>query len=393
MTRLLLLLLVGCEAWTPRSLVPDPNAFGEGQPGWAPQPRRENPLEVAVSPDGGQAWVSLQGSADEPGDHVVAIDPEDGRILHRVEVGSSPTGLAFHPDGRFLVVCNRFSNFVSVIDTRTGVAIQKLPADFYTTEAAFSPDGGELWLTNRWRDAVAVWELEAGATGLTVHSRHEPGIAVGSNPRDLVISADGRTVAVAALTGMSVSLIDTAIRTERARVEIGAPVNGLAFWGDHLYVATLSRSTHHQPLAGPDTDGDGRPGDSTPNINFQDLQNEIVLIDGRTGAEQARYTSDSICCKDFRDVDPADLSRHGDLLPPAETWIVGGALPEQLAIDPQGDGARLWVTYSASDQIQAFDLDLRSGELSPGPVVETPGHNLHGIAIANGKELVAERLS
>ncbi len=390
----LVLSLASCKRdWEPRSLSPYPNPFGPSDPLWAEQPHRENPLEVVVNAAGTTAYVSLQGSPDEPGEHVVVVDLASGTVRARIEVGSGPTGLALHPSEPYLLVANRFSNYISVIDTRSLTVVNRLPADYYNIELAFTPDGSELWISNRWRDAVAVWSLGEGRRGLEVVERWEPGVPVDTNPRDLVISEDGATVVVASLTGMSVSIIDRAARSERARVELGAPANGLALIDDLLVVATLSASTHHQPYEGPDTDGDDLPGDGTPNINFQDLQNELTLIDVGSGEEKIRYTSDSICCKDYRDVDPADSTRFGDLLPLQEQWIVGGALPEQLAIDRSQTPPQLWVTYSGSNELQSFDIDTAAGTLTPGPVYETAGHNPHGVAVMGNQVLVAHRLS
>ena len=380
------LALAGCDDFERRDLEPYPSSFGEGDPGWAEQPRRENPLEVAVSQDGRTAWISLQGSPDAPGRSVVPVDLATGEAGERLGVGSGPTGLALHPAGRLLVVLNRFSNYASVIDTERGRVTNSIPLDFYAIEAAFTPDGAWLFVTNRAADAVQVLEVGADGGELRVLRRH-PDIPVGTNPRDLAMSADGRTLAVAALTGTTLSLIDVVARTERARIEVGAPIADVVIAGDVVIAATLSASTHHPPFAGPDGDGDGVPGDGTPNINFQDLQNELATFDLQTGEPGPRYTSEGICCRDYRDVDPRDVGRFGDLLPPPERRIVAGALPEQMALD----GDALWVTYSGSNELQRFDVGA-GGALTPGPVFTAGGHNPHGIAVAGDRLVVAHRL-
>ncbi len=374
-----------------RELPAYPNPFGPADPLWSAQPHRDKPLEVVVSPDGARAYVSLQGTEDDPGRHVAVVDVPGRRLVARVPVPAGPTGLALHPDGRWLVVLSRFADRASVIDTRTLRIVASPPTDPYASEAVFTPDGGELWVTNRWRDTVTPWTVDASDFRVTAQG---PALSTGDNPRDVALSADGRRLAAAALTGLTVSLVDPAARREIRRIDVGAPPNGLAFAGDWLVVATLSAATHHPPLAGPDTDGDGRPGDGTPNVNFQDLQNEIAVFRAADGAPAHRYTSDTICCRDYRDVDPADAARHGDLLPPRDTWIVGGALPEQVATAREADGAwSVYVTYAASDEVQRFTLDAPTGRLSPGPVWPTTGHDPHGLAIAGDTLLVAHHLS
>ena len=46
---------------TPRVLAPAPRLYGPGDPEWTPQPHRDRPLRVAVTPDGATALVTLQG--------------------------------------------------------------------------------------------------------------------------------------------------------------------------------------------------------------------------------------------------------------------------------------------------------------------------------------------
>lgn len=376
---------------TSRPLVAYPNPFGSDDPLWSPQPHRDKPLEVIVAQ--GKAYVSLQGIPDAPGRHVAVVDVASGRLLTRIEVGSSPTGLALHPEGRWLVVCNRFGMEASVIDTSTDRVVHTLPTGPYAIEAAFTPDGEQLVFTDRWRDAVRSWRVRATSTGLVKTGEGAVSASTGSNPRDVVVSEDGSLLAAAALTGLTVAVVDVGTGVERHQIAVGAPPNGLAFVGSQwLLVATTSASTHHEPFAGPDTDHDGQPGDGTPNVNFQDLQNDLAVYRMDTGEQVFRYTSDSICCRDYRDVDPGDQARFGDHLPPKERWIVGGALPEQVIVAQRGDDTVAYVTYSASNQMQRFDVDTTNGSLKPGPVWPTAGHAPHGLAVAGDNLLVAHRL-
>jgi len=393
MIRLLPWLLVACQGsdeWSPKHLQPYPNPYGQGSELWAPQPDRDNPLEVGLTEDA--VYVSLSGSHDDPGHHVARVDRQTHKIRRIDTLGRSPAGLAVHPSGRWLVVFNRFSNFATLLDARSGDVIREIPSAYYAVEGVFTPDGSELWVTNRWSDTVEIWPVRVRGDDLEIRARNPESVAVGNNPRDLAISADGQTVAVASLTAMSVALIDVRSRAPVQAVDLGSPANGVAFAGDFAIVPTTSASTHHQPFEGPDTDGDGLPGDGTPNINFQDLQNDIAVIDRRSGEVVWRYTSDSLCCRDFRDVDPADLDRFGDLLPDAELQAVGGALPEQVTTARTADGWFAWVTYSASNQVQRFAVDLATGALSAEPAWATAGHNPHGIAVDGGELFVAHRL-
>ena len=380
------------NAFVPHSLPSYPNPFDHSELATALNSvKRNKPLEIAIDSSRSRAWVSLQGIPDEPGTEVVAIDLATHEVVARVTVGSSPTGLTMHPSGRYLLAFNRFSNFVSIIDTETNSAAQSLEVPYYTVEGEFSASGDRLFATNRWHDELLVFDVVERDGELQLDLTDT--VTVGQNPRDLTISSDGSKVAVAALTGMTVTVVDTASVSIERSIMVGGPVNDLGFVGDFLVVATTSASTHHLPFAGPDTDGDGVPGDGTPNVNFQDLQNEIAVYNLESGAEAWRYTSDTICCKDYRDVDPRDTERFGDQLPPQERWIVGGALPEQLAMLSNGDTNNIWVSYSASNQLQRFAVNPATGELLPHEVVDTKGHNPHGVAVLGEELVVAHRLS
>jgi YVTN family beta-propeller protein len=393
------------------TLRPGPNPFGPDDPLWAPQPHRDRPTAVVLSAAGDKLYVALTGADDDPGHQIAVVDAATGRVLRRVDVGASPTGLALHPGGRWLAVCNRYSNWVSVIDTRSDRVAAEIEVPLYTVALIFAPDGRRAFLINRWKDSVLRWELADGEPLRVVDDDYSGlpldlplGTPVGANPRELALSADGRRLYVASPTAMTLSVLDTATVQELRRVELGSPPGGLAVRGERVYLSHTGRGSHHPPDRGEDTDGDGAPGDGTANVMFQDLQNELAVLD-LDGNWVANYTSDTICCRDYRDVDPGEPTRGEALpapdtwprervafLPPASTWIVACALPEQLAIA----GDRLYAVCSGSNEVQGFDI-AADGTLSPrqraGELFRT-GMSPAGIAVtADGSRAwVAERL-
>ncbi len=381
---LLLLLLVGCTAptgWEAQSLEGYPNPMKRGHPRWDRQPHRDNPRELAADAHGG-VWVSLQGSRDHPGNEIARIDVASGEIERIDTLGSNPTGLSLHPDGRWLVVFHRFSNFATVVDTVERVVVDQLPADFYASEGVFTPDGKELWVSNRWRDAVAVWTIKATDTRLQIVDRLQPAIKVMPNPRDIAISADGRWIAVGSPTSTEASLIDVRRHRERRRLDIGAPANGVAFVDDMLIVATTSTGTGHPEFLGADGDGDGLPGDGTPNTLFSDIQNELATYRVPSGNPLVRYTSDSVCCLESSDLNPGT---------PTSEWIVTGALPQQIATARRDGTTWAWVTYSASNEVQRLEVDADAGTLAPAGTWST-GHEPHGVTVRGNRVWVAHRL-
>jgi DNA-binding beta-propeller fold protein YncE len=394
-----------------RSLKPGANPFDSRHPLWAPQPHRDNPYALALSADGSKLYVVLQGVEDEPGHEVAVVDVANERVLRRVEVGSSPTGIALHPGGRYAVVTNRYSNFASVIDLARDVVVRSVPVPFYTTEIAFHPDGRRAYLSNRWKDSVLRWDIDASGSFTVTGTNYDGvpddqpmGIAVGANPRDLALSPDGTRLYVGSPTALTMSIIDTDDESELERVYLGSPPGDVVVTDDFVFISHTGRGTHHPPDIGYDTNHDGEPGDGTANVMFQDLQNEIGVL-SRDGQWRHNYTSDTICCFDYRDVDPDDPTRGEALpapdtwpasrvahLPPQDSWLVACALPEQMAWIDQ----RLLVVCSGSNEVQGFDV-ADNGALSPrqtaGGLYRT-GMNPHGIAVApdGSRAFVAERL-
>jgi len=393
------------------SLEPYPNPFDSTHVLWSPQPRRDHPLALAISPSGDKLYVALQGVEDEPGKHVAVIDTASERVLRRIEVGSSPTAMSLHPLGRFLAVTNRFSNFASIIDTQKDEVVADVPVPFHTVDIEFSPDGSAAYLANRWKDSVLRWELDVGdrfrvvGDDYSARSPDDPvGIAVGDNPRSLSFSPDGRRLYVASLTALSLSIIDVANRQEIRRVSLGSPPADVVATESLVFVPHIGRGTHHPPDLGADTDGDGLAGDGTANVMFQDVQNEIAVLDN-DGNLVDEYTSDSICCRDYRDVDPDNPAKGAALpdpdtwpasrlayLPPKDRWIVAGALPERLAFRDD----QLFVVFSGSNEVQTFDVGS-SGTLVPkqtaGGLFRT-GMNPFDIVVSpdGARAYVSERL-
>ena len=376
-----------------RDLEPYPNPAPMVTDLFREQPHRDNPGALALTPDGRTLFVALQGSIDEPGQEVLALDASTLDVTRRYEVGSSPSALAVHPSGRFVVTANRFSNYLSLIDLGRD-SVDRIEADFHAVDLAFASDGERLFVANRWRDTLQAFDVRHAGGWVLRRSDDQPsayGAPVAINPGTFEVAPDSASVLVGGQGETFVTRHDAASLRELARVNVGAAVSDLAVVGDLVYVATLSASTHHPPDRGPDTDGDGRPGDDTANEGFQDLQNEIAVYRAHDLQPVVRYTSDSICCFDYRDVSPDDPTL-GRYVPDRALWIVGGALPEQVATYEVDGRAFLLVVYSGSNEIQRFEVSS-DGSLVPGPKLAT-GYNPSALAVdaAARRAYVANRL-
>ena len=419
------LLLAGCHADLPpiRVLYPDPNPLSAADPLWSPQPHRDRPRALCVSHDHRKAWVMLAGVEDDPGTDVAVVALPAGTVQKRVHLAPSPWHCALDPSGRWLVVTLRYADHASIIDTATDREVARVAVPFYTETAVFRPDGKRVFLANRWKDSVLWWDMQlADAFDVTAKSydavpaEERMGTPTPENPGPMALSADGKRLFVGTVAGCEIAVLDTAsgqlidADSDPATTSRGAPkgmsylnfrspVGGLAVSGRFLFVADMGRGVGAQANTGLDIDEDGQPGDGTANLSFQDQQNEIGVIDTQTLQQVQRYTSDTLCCRDFRDVDP-EHPQKGQMLPladqwsptavaalPAKTqWTVAGALPEAMAAH---DGV-LWVAFAGSNEVQGFAI-AADGALTPkqtaGGLYRT-GYNPKAIAVAGATTLV-----
>ncbi|MFU8803140.1 MAG: hypothetical protein ACNA8W_04945 [Bradymonadaceae bacterium] len=402
----LLILWVGCSETAPttatatnyRDLEPHINPFGPDDSRYQEQPSRVKPRAMALSRDGTELFVALPGTVDHPVHEVVVVDPGRREIVHRYGVGRSPASLAIHPDGRHLVVANRLSNYLSVIDLKTQT-VSRAPVDFYTEGLLFDSRGERLYLSNRWRNAVQV--LQVRREGATLGLSAAPGlpgpegIAVGANPGPLALSADENRLFVASPAALTISVIDTMTMREidvgdaahstdlgtpdgLRRLWVGAPPLDLLLTEDKLIVATLSSSTHHTPGSMDDMHFYTPPSDGSAHEGFPALENELAIFRLHDLSGLERYTSLASCCPDIRDVPPDDFLL-GHLVPDESLRIVAGALPTALAIWEDEAGRELYVAYGGSNAVQRFNIEA-GGALTGGPVV-TVGLDPRGLVV------------
>lgn len=156
-------------------------------------PGRCDPFAVAITPDGGFAYVANAGYQGAPGNTVSIINTASNNVVATIEVGTGPSGLAITPDGRFVYVANSgfmkgpLSDSVSVIDA---------------TKTLTDP---------------------ANAVAATIHVGNGPfGIAIAPDGRFAYVSYCGSPCGSAAAT----AVIDTATNSMRATVQGGGPLGG-----------------------------------------------------------------------------------------------------------------------------------------------------------------------
>jgi YVTN family beta-propeller protein len=144
------------DAWLRQSLKPVQNP----DPKSKSQPLRLRPLRMIVAENGKTGYVTLSGKEIDPGSEVAVIDIVKGIESGRIEVGSSPAGIALHPTNKWAFVTNRFSNFLSVISLKTNTVITEIPVPFYCEEIVFTRDGRTAFVSNFATNQILLVDLE-----------------------------------------------------------------------------------------------------------------------------------------------------------------------------------------------------------------------------------------
>ena len=355
-------------------------------------PFRGNPSDVdLVTVDGDRfAAVPLGGDIMTPGNEVALVDLAS-REVRRVRVGVRPQRLVAHPSG-LLLVCNQYSNYISVIDVRSGQLLRtadgpvEIATDYFCTDlllvertpAAQDPDKVDLYVGNGWRASVLRYGLEVVRDPLSDRpvdvvvvdpAERDPGnlpaaeiTGVGSNPARLSLSEAHDAIYVANGRGGELARIAIGEDVATARLALGAPSMDVVQIRDQVFVPT---TTPHRGLLSDDeavipqqvqadpvrvTGLDGaehvaHPGalfDGTRSYNFEDLRNGLFAVGYLLGNQAPIYYTD-------------DVSAEPNFV--AQQRVLSGALP--VAAARNAAGTRLYLALSGSDRVQ--ELEVSSG--------------------------------
>ncbi len=137
----------------------DLKPVSNNNPNAVPQAKRDRPGRTALNASGDKLYVTLQGTENQPGSQLAVIDTKSQDVIKYIKVGSRPYQLKLHPDGRYLLITNEFSNYISVIDTHTDESVGKIPLDYYGQGLVFSADGKKAWVAIRYLGQVLELDL------------------------------------------------------------------------------------------------------------------------------------------------------------------------------------------------------------------------------------------
>lgn len=345
----------------------------------ASAPRYKTPVNLALSPDGGQIYVACEAS-----DEVVVVDVAARRTVARIAVGGQPNDVCFSPDGGTAYVSNRLDDSVCVIDVpartvRATVPVGDEPHGLLTDRA-----GRHLYVLNTAEDSISVIDTDS----LTEIKR----LAASRNPWSLSLSPDGTRLLVTnnlskfvpfrSPPSSEVSVLDAeqAVVEDRIVVAETNLLQGVCWHPDGRFgLATMNRTKNLVPMTRivqgwTITNGiailwrDGRVDQvllDEPNMYFPDAADVAITPDGRL-ALVTSSGSDRVAVVDVakliallqqvspdqrRDVLPNHLGKSAQFV---IKHVATGHSPRGVLVG--GDGSMAYVANALDDSLTVIDL-------------------------------------
>lgn len=293
-----------------------------------------NPQALAFTPDGLVLAVACDPSGREARP-VCFVDLKTGKVTRRPIPGSSNLrGIAVDPSGRFALAVHLvpksdlpatqieqgwvFSNVVSYVPLDPQQPIVTFPLDLRTQGfanpegVAIAPDGQRAYIAHAGADVVSVLDLPAlvaaaAAARSPDYERFDDfrmtrryvkaRIPVGTNPRGIEVSRDGKWIAVANRLDDSISLIDAVshavVRTIELQPGLDTQADDLARDGEKLFQSGKLSFSGQFSCASchPDGHSDGLNWD-LPADGFNNFHNTKSLL-GTAGTAPYGWTGTS----------------------------------------------------------------------------------------------------
>lgn len=166
-----------------------------------------NPKYMVVSADNRTLYAAAYS-----GMAVAVIDIETFEIVRRLRTGRRPRGMTLLPDGR-LLVASFSSDFIQVFNPETGRELRRFNTCPMPRHLQMRDGDSRVFVTCT-RGSIGVYNVETGRRLIHAH--------VGTNPRSLDLSPDGRFAVTANFGSDNVSVYDIEAGTHRTSDVPGA---------------------------------------------------------------------------------------------------------------------------------------------------------------------------
>ena len=116
----------------------------------------KNPLNLALTPDGKELWVTCEAARE-----VSVVDVVTRKKIAAIPVGGQPNEVCFTPDGKRAFVSNRLDDNVSVVDVESRKVVATLPAGDEPHGVLVDRQGKFLYVLNTAIDCISVFDVAA----------------------------------------------------------------------------------------------------------------------------------------------------------------------------------------------------------------------------------------
>jgi len=147
------------------------------------EPTYKNPLNLALTPDGKELWVTCEASAS-----VVIVDTATRQKVAELPVGGQPNDVCFTPDGKKAFVSNRLDDNVSVVDVAARRVVATLGVGDEPHGVLVDRQGRHLYVLNTSIDSISVFDVAT--------LKEAKRLSASRSPWSLAQSPDGRHIFV-----------------------------------------------------------------------------------------------------------------------------------------------------------------------------------------------------
>lgn len=175
-------------------------------------PLKANPHDLAVSPNGRRAWVSLDGTDD-----IAVVNLRSKRVRRYISTGKRPHDLLFQPNGKRVWVTD-WGGSVHVF-ARTGRLIKTFSRGIEQHHLSFTPDGRQVWVTDHGSDRVRIIS--------TRRLRVVASKKLGGAPHHVAITRNGRRAVVADHSRGLLLIFSVESRDRIGKISVGSGPHGV----------------------------------------------------------------------------------------------------------------------------------------------------------------------
>jgi YVTN family beta-propeller protein len=331
---------------------------------------------VTVTPDGAIAY-----SVSPDGDVVIPIDINGETTYPSIAVGDNPIAIAMHPDGNYAYVANFGSGTVTVICVdpdsigKFNTVVTTISVGTNPLDVAVHPNGDRIYVANAGSSNASVID---GDTGSGTHHSVVMTVGTGAAAKSVTVSPDGTRIFIGTDTGYVI--VDPLTNGVTRTVGTGSSTKSVTVTPDGALLIVLTTEGEILLI-------DVQPGSST--------ENQVVAKVG-TGSTTKSVTvspdgallyiilenSDYVIVYSIETLGSVGVLEPGISYPPPVIQvtlidsILVGSSPADIAFDPSGSGTAI-ITNAGDMTVTILNASsVPAGPLSADVIVDPQTLNL-----------------